>query len=313
VALGLAFGQRGPQKAAVLVTAGPGSAPEVVEATRVAIAASPLLTARVVKAPEAESRWRRGDALVLVRAGDPPRLLHDPSRPGAAAAALAVRDALERAAGRRDLLATQEEAVWAPGKRYIDFLIPGLLGMSLMSGGIWGIGWALVNLRIKRLLKRFAATPMHRPTFLGSFLLHRLLVSVVETAFLLGFGRLAFGVRVHGSLVSVGVVSLFGAASFAGLGLLVACRARNAETANGLMNLATLPMWVLSGVFFASSNFPDWMRPLVDALPLTALNDALRAVVNDGAGLGTCLPYLGVMATWGLACFALALRWFRWQ
>ena len=154
---------------------------------------------------------------------------------------------------------------------------------------------------------------MSRPAFLASFLLHRLVVSVAETAFLLAFGWLAFGVPVRGSLAAALVVALFGAASFSGLGLLIACRARNSETANGLMNLASLPMWVLSGVFFSAANFPDWMRPAVSALPLTALNDALRAISIDGASLLSCAGYLGVLAAWGVGTFALALRWFRWQ
>ena len=314
VALGLAFRGKGPEPAPVVIAADPAD-PAAAESARAALAASALLAPRVEPAPAATARFERGEALVLVtpRGGGAPAMRLDVGRPGAAAAAALVRDALERAAGRADRLDVAREEVAAPGRRYIDFLLPGLIGMSLMSGGIWGVGWAMVNLRIKRLLKRFAATPMSRPAFLGSFLIHRLLVAVVETAFLLAFGAIAFGVAVRGSVAAAFVVALVGAASFSGLGLLIACRARNSETANGLMNLASLPMWVLSGVFFSASNFPDWMRPLVDALPLTALNDALRGVVNDGASLAGVATPLAVLFAWGVATFLLALKLFRWQ
>jgi ABC transporter DrrB family efflux protein len=312
VALGLAFRGKGPEKVAVVVEEPAADAADA-RALADRLRASPLLDVRLAPEAEARARLDRGDALVDVRAGPSPTLRHDPSRPNARAAVALVRDALERGAGRADVVDAREETVSAPGKRYIDFLLPGLLGMSLMSGGIWGVGWAMVNLRIKRLLKRLVATPMRRWQLLLSFLLHRLVVATVETAFLLAFGWVAFGVAVRGSLLAVAVVAFAGAASFTGLGLLVGSRARNAETANGLMNLATLPMWILSGVFFSASNFPDWMRPFVDALPLTALNDALRAVIGEGASLASVAVPLLVLAAWGVGTFALALRLFRWH
>jgi len=318
VALGLAFRGKGPEKVSVVVARGPAEPTETIEK---ALRASPLLDVRVEDEAAARARLERGDALVLVRAesaredsGRPgSEVVSDPSRPGARAATALVRDAIEAGFGRRDVATVRETAVTAPGKRYIDFLLPGLLGMSLMSGGIWGVGWAMVNLRIKRLLKRLVATPMRRSSLLLSFVLHRLIVASVETAFLLAFGWFVFGVAVRGSLATVFAVAFAGAASFTGLGLLVGCRAKNSETANGLMNLATLPMWILSGVFFSSSNFPDWLRPFVDALPLTALNDALRAVIGEGATLVGVLRPLAILAAWGIGTFALALRLFRWQ
>lgn len=313
MALGVAFRHRGPERSAVVVARAEDGSPEAAERAAKALEASPLLAVRLLPAAEAEAYYRRGGALVLVRPGEEPRILHNPARPGAPAAAAAVVDALERASGRRDLLVLRQETRPVPGRRYIDFLIPGLLGMGLLSGGIWGVGYDIVNHRVKRLLKRMVATPMDRRAFLASFLLHRLTIAVVETGFLLAFAAVAFGVRVQGSLAAAYAVALAGALSLAGLGLLVGCRARNLETANGLMNLASLPMWVLSGVFFPTTNFPDWMRPVVAALPLTALNDALRAIMNDGAALLDTLPQIGVLAGWGAACFLLALRLFRWQ
>jgi ABC-2 type transport system permease protein len=311
VVLGLAFREKGPEKTSVLVIAGDGT-----DALAKALEASPLLAVRRVSAAEADAALRRGDGLVLVRPGVGGAAavpVRDPGRPGADAALALVIDALERAAGRKDVLTIAPERSDAPGRRYIDFLVPGLLGSGLMSGGIWGVGYAIVSLRVRRLLKRLAATPMPRSAFLGSFLIHRLLVATIEIAFLLGFGWIAFGVEVHGSLLSAFLVGWFGALALGGLGLLIASRARNMETANGLMNLATIPMWILSGVFFSTGNFPSWLRPIVDALPLTALNDALRAVVNDGASLASCAGPLAVLSAWTVVTFGLALKWFRWS
>ena len=306
--LGLAFRERGPEKWPVAVEAGPTA-----EATRAALGAPGSIAPTVEPALDAQRRLDRGEALVLVRGGRTPVLAFDATRPGASAAAAAVREALERAAGRQDVLEIGVAPVTAPGRRYIDFLIPGLLGMGLLGGGLWGVGYEIVGMRVKRLLKRFTATPMSRPLFLGSFVAHRLGIAVVETAFLLTFGRLLFDVEIHGSLPGVFATAILGGLAFAGLGLAIASRARNLETANGLMNAATLPMWLLSGVFFATSNFPDWMQPVISALPLTALNGALRAQMGDGASLLDCAGSLGILAAWGVVSYAVALRWFRWQ
>jgi ABC-type multidrug transport system permease subunit len=108
-------------------------------------------------------------------------------------------------------------------------------------------------------------------------------------------------------------VILLGAAAFGGLGLLVACRAKTLETVSGLMNLVMLPMYVLSGVFFSAERFPDEMQPFIQALPLTALNDALRGVMLDGKSLGELVPQLLVLTAWGLVSYVLALRLFRWK
>ena len=310
VVLGLAFREKGPERfAVVLVEGGAGSA-DLGKALR----ASPLLAVTEAAPAAAEASLARAEALVLVRPGATrPELSYDPTRPGTEAAAALVRMALLPAPPDGTPPTVDTVPVTTRGRRYIDFLIPGLLGMGLMGGGIWGVGYEIVSMRVKRLLKRFVATPMSRPAFLGSFAIHRLTVAAVEATFLLVFARLAFDVRLQGSLLDVVLLSLLGALSFSGLGLLVACRARNMETANGLMNVATLPMWLLSGVFFAATNFPAWMRPLVKALPLTALNDALRAVINDGASIAACGAEVGVLAAWGLVSFGLALRFFRWQ
>lgn len=238
---------------------------------------------------------------------------YDPTRPESRMARLAVDDALQRALGRSDRVVARDEQVTEPGARYIDFLIPGLIGLNLMGSGMWGLGFVIVTARGRKLLKRFAATPMRRSHYLLSFIFSRLIFLAVEVAAVLGFAWLAFGVVVRGSLVAVAVVSLIGGLTFSGLGLLVAARPRTVEGVSGLMNLVMLPMWLLSGTFFSSARFPTPLQPFIKALPLTALNDSMRAVMNDGASLASNWSQVGVMLAWGVLSFAIALRIFRWQ
>ena len=141
----------------------------------------------------------------------------------------------------------------------------------------------------------------------------RLLFLFLEVAALIGFGWSIFGVGVQGSMVSLAFITVLGSLSFAGLGMLVASRARTIEAVSGLMNLVMLPMWILSGTFFSYARFPEAMQPFVKALPLTALNDALRAVMIDGSSLARLGSPLAIVTGWGLVSFALALKIFRWR
>jgi len=199
------------------------------------------------------------------------------------------------------------------GSRYIDFLIPGLLGMNLMGSAIWSMGFAIVDARRKKLLKRLVASPMPRPYYLLSFLLSRILLLVVDAGALVGSGALLFHVPVRGSLIDLGAVCLLSSLSFSALGLLLASRARTIEAASGLMNLVMMPMWIASGVFFSSQKFPDVMQPIIKALPLTAVIDALRANMLQGANLAQMAPQVAIIAFWLVICFALALKLFRWR
>lgn len=238
---------------------------------------------------------------------------YDPTRPESRVARLVVDDALQRTMGREDVAPVRDQTVAQPGARYIDFLIPGLVGLNLMGSGMWGLGFSVVQARTRKLLKLLAATPMRRTHFLLSFMLSRLIFLALEVVAVISFGWVAFGVSVHGSILELGVISLVGSMSFAGLGLLVAARTRTIEGVSGLMNLVMLPMWLLSGTFFAATRFPEFWQPVIQVLPLTALNDALRANINEGLPLAANLPDVLVMAAWGSASFLLALRWFRWQ
>lgn len=276
---------------------------------------------------ECRRRLRTGKTSVVVRPrqeassdgteSSPPALTYDYwydfHRPESVLARNSVDDALQRAAGRQDPLTTQDEKFDEAGGRYIDFLVPGLLGMSIMGGGLWGIGFVIVDMRMRKLLKRLLATPMRKSEFLAAVLISRLIFLIPEVLLLLVFARFAFGVINHGNFASTLVLILLGAGTFSGLGLLLASRAKTIEAVSGLMNLVMLPMWVFSGIFFSSERFPDAIQPVVKALPLTMVIDSLRAVMLDGLPLASQWgPMLGLLA-WGVTAFVLALSWFRWQ
>ena len=307
IVLGLAFRNQSGTRLSVAVAEGPERA-----AVLAALRASDGLSATEMALNDAHRELRSGKIALAVVPAAPPRLLFDPTQPDARSARLLVVDALQRAAGRTDPVSLEEERVSLPGARYIDFLIPGLLGFGLMSSSIWGVGWAIVQMRMGKLLRRLAATPMRKLDFLLAFATGRLILAVLEVLFFVGFARLIFDVRVAGNLLTFLLWGLLGTLSFGGLSALVASRAQNSETASGLMNLVTLPMTVVSGVFFSASHFPGWAQPVVRALPLTALIDGLRAISIDGAGVGALLGPALVLVVWGVGSFVLAMRLFRW-
>src|SRR5580658_1060177 len=240
------------------------------------------------------------------------RYRYDPARPESVLARAEVDDALQAAAGREDVVATSMVTSSEPGSRYIDFLIPGLLGMNLMNSGMWGIGFALVDMRQRKLLKRFVGTPMRRSDFLLALMSSRLVLMMIEIGLLLTLGVIVFHMKVLGSVLTIVFLGAVGAMSFGGVGLLTASRAQKIESVSGLMNLVMMPMWIFSGVFFSYERFPAVIQPLIKALPLTALNDALRASILEGTPLIHQWPRLLALSLWGGVSFLLALKWFRW-
>jgi ABC-type multidrug transport system permease subunit len=308
LALGIAFKNRAPDVVRVAVEDEDGGA----ELAQVLDRRS-AIEAVVLPPGEAHARLRTGRVALVVGPGDPVTFKYDSTRTESGLARLLVDDALQEAAGRHDVRAIRNETVTEPGARYIDFLIPGLLGLNIMGTGMWGVGFGVVRTRTDKLLKRLLASPMRKSEFLLSQILARLAFLVPEVGAVLGFGYLAFGVPVRGSLVGILAIVVLGAMAFSGLGLLVASRAKTIEGVSGLMNLVMVPMWIGSGVFFAYSHFPASVQPVLKALPLTALNDALRAVMLDGSSLLASAAPVGVMATWGLITFAVALWIFRWE
>jgi len=310
-ALGLAFRNTGPGELQVGVEE--GQSDSVIAAI---LDSSPRLKASVLDSVTARLRLRSGRIALLVVPGihgSPLVYRYDSTRTESGLARLQVDDVLQRQQGRTDRFVARDDRTTAPGSRYIDFLIPGLLGMNLLGSGIWGVGFSVVQARQRKLLKRYMATPMRRSHYLLSFIFSRLVFLLLEVVALIGFGWLLFGVSVRGSFATLGAITILGAFAFAGLGLLVASRAKTIEGVSGLMNLVMLPMWILSGTFFSYSRFPDAMIPFVKALPLTALNDALRAVMIDGAALTTLGAPIAIVVAWGAVSFAVALKIFRWR
>jgi ABC-type multidrug transport system permease subunit len=308
IALGVAFSSRSEERFIVGVAETAGA-----DGLRVALASDPRFTVRTIDPAGVERAVRDGTAAVVVVPGEPPVYRFDRARAESQAARLAVDAALQRAAGRSDAFVASEQPVAIAGSRYIDWVIPGLLGMGIMSTGMWSVGFSIVTARSRKLLKRFVATPMVRPYYLASFVLSRFTFLGIETIVLMVFAFYSFGVTIHGSLATFAVVCITGALGFGGMALLVASRVRTIEAISGLLNFVMLPMWIVSGVFFASSNFPDVAQPIIQVLPLTALIDALRAVTNDGQPLAAVAPDLGILAAWGSVSFAIALKIFRWQ
>jgi ABC-type multidrug transport system permease subunit len=237
---------------------------------------------------------------------------YDPARPESVLSHAEVDDTLQRAAGRKDSLSTTTVASSEPGSRYIDFLIPGLIGMNLMNSGMWGVGFSLVDMRQRKLLKRFVGTPMRRSDFLLAIMSSRIVLMVIEIGLLLVFGTLFFHMRVLGSWGTIALLGAIGSVTFGGVGLLTASRAQKIESISGLINLVMMPMWIFSGVFFSYERFPAVVQPFIRILPLTALNDSLRATILEGASLASQSGRLLVLLLWGGISFVLALRWFRW-
>lgn len=305
--LGIAFREKPVETIPVAIIAGPAA-----EAVEQALPRQEGFATVRCSAEEATTKLRLGKVALVVTPGPVPEFRFDPTRPDSAMAHMRVDAALQRAAGRKDPLVITDRPVTEPGARYIDFLIPGLLGMNIMSGGMWGVGFALVDMRIRKLLKRLAATPMKRSFFLGAIMSSRLLVVIIEMGLLLGFGMLVFGLPIHGSWALIAATVVLGGIAFSGLGMLVGSRVRKTESASGLINLVMLPQFVFSGIFFSSDRFPEVLQPLIKALPLTAFIDTLRAVILEGAPFLSQAGHLGVLLGWGVVSFAVALRIFRW-
>jgi ABC-2 type transport system permease protein len=326
IVLGFAFKNRDPGPIPVDLIEGPGAAQikAYLEAHNAVVNRQKLAHETRSNVPAVDIHEAISeDALRRVKTGKTPIVIeplgseswtyhYDPTRPEASAARQTLDDILQEAAGRTNPRQTKDVLVSEPGSRYIDFLIPGLIGLNAMGGGLWGIGFLLVNFRIAKLLKRFVATPMPRRDFLLALLAARLTFVIPDLSLLLLLGTLMFQMPIRGSLALVVGIDTLGALAFAGIGLLVACRARTTETVSGLMNLVMLPMWLFSGVFFSNERFPAAAQPFIQALPLTQLVGALRQVILDGAGLFDVGKSVLILAAWVVVTFTLALRFFRW-
>ena len=310
-ALGIAFRNTAPDKTLVAVEA---TTDARANETVAMLSRSPDITANVLSADEAARSLRSGKISIVVKPeSDSYAYRFDPTRPESRAARLLVDDVIQRGRGRADVAKVGEEKITEPGARYVDFLVPGLIGMNLMGSGLWGLGFTVVIARSRKLLKRFAATPMRRSHYLLSFMLSRLVFLVLEVAAVIVFAWLVFGFTVRGSWLSVALMTMLGGFTFSGIGLLVAARPTTIEGVSGLMNFIMLPMWLLSGTFFSSERFPQILQPFIQALPLTALNNILRALMNEGASLSSNWLPIAVLVAWCVLSFVIALKIFKWQ
>jgi ABC-type polysaccharide/polyol phosphate export permease len=274
-----------------------------------------LLAVQTMTGEAADQALRRGTVVLVVAPAPDGRVSYryDDTNPDARIARTRVDRAVQRAAGRVDPVPVTDDRIREAGSRYIDFLVPGLVGMGIMGNAIWGLGFSIVDARRRHLMKRIVATPMRPRDYLLSFLIWRLLLLAFEVSIPIGFGVFVFGVPMRGSLVEFTLLCVLGSLSFSALGLLIASRARTIEAVSGIMNLVMMPMWILSGVFFSAQRFPDAVQPFIRALPLTALNDALRANMLQAVGFTGLVPEVVVLGLYVVGCFAIAMRLFRWQ
>jgi ABC-2 type transport system permease protein len=308
LALGVAFRTKPPEALAIAVQDGPGASQ-----AREALSGDRALAPRILSEAASREALRAGRVALVVIPGPTVTYWFDPTRDESRVARLAADAALQGSAGRADAVTAKDRLMTEKGSRYIDFLVPGLLGMNLMGTGMWGIGFSIVTARSRGLLKRLIATPMRKRHYLVGQMLGRMAFLIPEVGLLVGFAALVFDVPVRGSVIALVLVTILGGLAFTGIGLLVAARPRTIEGVSGLMNFVMLPMWIFSGVFFSPARFPDALQPAIHALPLTALNDALRAVMLDGATIAAVVPELAIVVGWGLAAFGAALWLFRWR
>jgi ABC-2 type transport system permease protein len=304
--LGIAFRSSGPEVIKIATTDA---------AFAESLRKSPGLSVELQSEDAARTALRVGQVALVVKPAADGSVVYryDDTNPEGRSARGLADDALQRAAGRVDPLRSQADLVREAGSRYVDFLVPGLVGLGIMSNAVWGLGFSIVDSRRRKLTKRLVATPMPRAYYLLSFLVWRMLILWFEVGLPVGFGAIVFGVPVRGSMAALVFICVLASLSFSALGLLIASRARTIEAVSGLMNLIQVPMWILSGVFFSAQRFPDMVQPLIKALPLTAVIDALRAHMLQGATLMQVAPELGVLSAWLVVCFSVALWLFRWR
>ena len=310
IGLGMAFREKAPEPPRIAVT--DAVAPETARALTSSKRVNAVRSPRV----EAERALARTKVDLVVDQPDPSKpivLKLDTAQEKSLLARVITEDVLQRAAGRKDAVQVDEHRVSEKGSRYVDFLLPGLIGLNLMGSSMWGIGFNLVLARKRKLLRRYAVTPMRRSHFLLSYFFSRSMFLVMELAVLIGFGKLVFGTEIQGSFPALIVASVFGAAAFAAIGFLIGARLTSTEVAGGWMNFVQLPMWLLSGSFFTYERFPEWLQLPIKLLPLTAANDSLRRIYNEAGTLSSVTFELVVLAAWSLIGFAVALKIFRWQ
>jgi ABC-type polysaccharide/polyol phosphate export permease len=309
--LGIAFSNKGESLRTVYVI-GESVAPEKITGEKVlGKETGNVYRIKFQKAsePEAIRAVKRGLITLFIEVKDDSMIYHfDPLNADAQLTHLI----LERNIAGVSQVNTSIDPLQTHGTRYIDFLIPGMIALGIMNACVWGIGWSLIESRMKKLLRRMVATPLKKTVFFTSHMITRIILGTFETILLILFSYLYFGTRITGSIPAFIAVFLAGIFAFAGIAILMASRTSKTEVANGLVNAITLPMMILSGIFFNYHNFPDWAIPIIQALPLTLLADSIRSIFIEGAGLTEVLRPVIILCVIGLVTFAAGLRVFRW-
>lgn len=204
------------------------------------------------------------------------------------------------------------------GRKYktIDFILPGQLGFSLLSTGVFGTAFVFISLRLTLVIKRFFATPINRASIVIGEAFSRLIFALMGALFIILIGHFWFGFTLVNGVVTVInmlILSTIGLLVFMGFGFTVSGIAKNESAVPPIANIITLPQFLLSGTFFSVEAFPSWLQPISKALPLTYLNDALRKVAFEGASLIDVTPQIGVLLIWAVIIYALAVKVFKWE
>lgn len=260
----------------------------------------------------AQLKMKRGEINLFLEVGPQDSLIFnfDPKNGEGRLAYLLLDNKLLKGSTQSEPTVTRP--ITTVGSRYIDFLIPGLIALGIMNSCIWGIGWNLIEFRIKKLMRRMVATPMKRAYFLLAQILSRAVLCSIEAALLFLFAYLVFGVTMQGSLLAFVLVFLAGITAFAGVAVIASSRVNNNQEGNGVINAVVLPMTILSGIFFSYRGFPDWAVVIIEKLPLTMLSDAIRAIFNEGATLQDVSGQIIGLAITGIVLFIAGLRIYKW-
>lgn len=240
------------------------------------------------------------------------QFIFDPSNPQSIQAKRLVSDRIQTALGRQDVIAISDQPQSMPGGRYVDFLIPGLLALSLLTTSLFGTGMTIVANRRENLLKRYCVTPMKFSDYILSHIIGRYLIAVVETITILSAGFVLFDFHIYGSKFDFFLLILLGTGAFTAIGILAGSKTKNTSAYNGMVNLLSLPMMLLAGVWFSKTYFPSWLADIAQYLPLTALVDALRSIALEGATLGSVSFEILVLLGYGIASAVTAGKIFRW-
>ncbi|MBC7530511.1 MAG: ABC transporter permease [Oligoflexus sp.] len=274
----------------------------------------PQLKFREGDIEELRTRMKRGEIALIVTSSKDQAVSYtlDEKNPEAVRAEKYVDDAVQRFGGRQDTIQKDLQSIEVEGGRYVDFLIPGLLGLSIMTSSLFGVGMTIVSNRKENLLKRYLATPMRAYEYIVSHVCGRMMVLTAEFIAVMITGFVIFHFKVYGNFLSYIFFAVLGAAAFTSIALLCAARTRSIPMISGLTNLISLPMMMLSGVFFSKNNFPDWLITATAYLPLTALNDGLRRIALEGQPLHSLGFEIAVLSFYLFVPAIITQRLFKW-